>query len=349
MAAAKQINAKDLARELKQKTLRRAYLFLGEEEGLKERMIDSIHALLSAGEGPDSVVTGRFHAEAGDLSAAAEFALTASMFSPKKLAVIYEADAVPAAKQTRAMLEDFFGELPDSTTLVLATTQNKLPKTLPLEKLPDLLTVRFWRYFDSDMAAHVREALRARKMTVTDGAVALLMKLVGRDLNKMDEALERLSFSGQSAVTEDLVKTFIDDARDTTVFEFLDALFLKSPRALPLLKTLLDGGTHELAVLAMITRQCEFINRYHRLLREGGSVEEILKGIGIQERNRESFIAQAGKFGPGEVRRAFAEIFAAESALKGASRGSTLVSNPVFTLAARLVLPEGKAFGEISL
>lgn len=344
MAAAKQINSKDLVRELKQGTLRQAYLFLGEEEGHKEKMIDGILSLLRAGGDADSVVTGRFHIDSGDLAAAAEFAVTASMFSAKKLAVIYDADSVPSAKQSRAILEDLFTDLPVSTTLVLLSPQNKIPKALPLEKLPGLLTVRFWRYFDSDMASHIRESLRRQKMTVTDGAVSLLVGLVGRDLRKIDEALEKLSFSGQGAVTEDLVRTFIAEERNTTIFEFLDALFLKSPRALPLLKTLLDDGIHELVILAMITRQCESLGMYHRLAKEGGSADEILRNIGIQDRNREAFINQAGRFGPGEICRAFASIYDAESALKGASTSRGLISNPVFELAARLVLPEGKAF-----
>jgi DNA polymerase III delta subunit len=346
MVKAKEINAKEFARGLKPGALARAYLFLGEETGLMEKMIGKIRSLLADRDGAESVAMERFHAENGDLAGAADFALSRSMFSPKKLAVIYEADTLQV-KQNRPLIEELFSGLPDSTTLVLISAQNKAPRSLPLDLLPGLQTVRFWRYFESDMAAHIRDSLKREKMTVSDGAVSLLIRLLGRDLGKVDGALEKLKYSGQSAVTEELVTTYIDGERNTTIFEFLDALFMKSTRALTLLKTLLDDGVHELVILTMITRQCESIERYHRMSGEGKNAEEILKELGIQERNREGFISQVSRFGPREIGRAYAAIHEAESLLKGAAQSKNIIANPVFELATRLVLPEGKAFSGI--
>ena len=343
MAKTREINAKEFARGLKPGSLANAYLFLGEETGLMEKMIEKIRSLLADRDGAESVSTERFHAENGDLAGAADFALSRSMFSPKKLAVLYEADTLQV-KQNRPAIEELFTGLPDSTTLVLVSAQNKAPRSLPLDLLPNLQTVRFWRYFESDMAAHIRDSLKREKMTVTDGAVSLLIRLLGRDLGKVDGALEKLRYSGQAAVTEELVKTYIDVERDTNIFEFLDALFTKSTRALTLLKTLLDDGVHELVILTMITRHCESIERYHRMSGEGKSPDEILKELGIQERNREGFISQTSRFGQGEISRTWAAIYETESLLKGAAQSKNIISNPVFELTARMVLPEGKAF-----
>lgn len=343
MSKTKEMNAKEFARGLKPGSLANAYLFLGEELGLMEKMIDRIRSLLTDRDDAESVVMGRFHVENGDLAEAADFALSRSMFSPKKLAVIYEADALPA-KQGRPLLEELFTGLPDSTTLVLVSAQNKAPRSLPLDLLPGLQTVRFWRYFESDMAAHIRDSFKRDRMTVSDGAVSLLIRLLGRDLGKVDSALEKLRYSGQTSVTEELVKTYIDVERDTTIFEFLDALFAKSTHALTLLKTLLDDGVHELVILTMITRQCESIERYHRMSGDGKNADEILKELGIQERNREGFISQSSRFGPGEIGRAYTAIYETECLLKGAAQSKNIISNPVFELAARMVLPEGKSF-----
>ncbi len=340
MAALQQINAKDFARGLGKGPLRRVYLFLGEEERLKEKMIESMAGLLEKGTGPGSVSVARFHAENNELDEALGFALMQSMFTPKKLAIVYGVEAVQATKQNKSLFEELVTGLPDSTTLVLVSSQNSVPKTVPVGG--DMAAVKFWRYFERDMAAYVRDTIRKYGMTIDEGAVMLLMKLLGRDLGKIDEALERLKFSGHSHITPGLVSLFITDDREASIFEFLDALFRKSPGAFNLLKSLLDDGVHELVVLTMVNRQCESLDAFHRRLAEGAGADAAMEGLGVQERNRQAFLDYAGKFGPADVRRAFSALYEAEDRLKGGPRSKSIIANPLFALVSKMVFPPGK-------
>jgi len=347
MAALRQVNAKEFARELGKGPLRRVYLFLGEEESLKEKMIDRVAGLMEKESGPGSVAVARFHAENNELDDAVGFALTQSMFSPKKLAVMYGTDSIQATKQNKSLLEDLVSGLPDATTLIMVSSQNNAPKIVPGDG--DMVAVKFWRYFENDMAVHVRDTIRKYGMSIEEGAVSLLMKLLGRDLGKVDEALERLKFSGQTHITPGLVSLFIADDREASIFEFLDALFRKSAAAFNLLKTLLDDGVHELVILTMINRQCESLEAFHRRLGEGAETSGALEGLGVQERNRQAFLDYAGKFGPADIRRAFAALYEAESRLKGSPQSRSLVANPVFILVSRFVLPPGKGLEGIAV
>ncbi len=338
MSQARQINAKELAKELKGGLIENRYLFLGEEEGLKDRMAEEILALLKKKYGKEDVVTGRFHAESGDLISAVDFVTSQSMFSAAKLAIIYEVDAIQAGKQNRYMLDDLYAGQPDSCTLIMASVQNKSPRALTAEMMKTTRIVRFWRLFESDAAAYIRNYMKRGRIDITDGAVRLLLELLGRDVRKIDGALEKLVFSGNDIVTEDTVALYVGDERDTTIFEFLEHLFRGSPRALNLLTTMIDDGVHELVILTMISRQCEAIGKYHHLARQGMSADEILSTLGIQERNRDGFLAQTRFLNPPDTGKAYAAIFLAENRIKDRNLSRSIIANPLFELASGIVL-----------
>ncbi len=338
MSQAKQINAKELAKELKAGSLDNRYLFLGEEEGLKEKITEEIYGLLKKKHGEEGVVMGRFHAESGDLVSAVDFIVSQSMFTEAKLAVIYEIDTVPSAKQSRYILEELFEGQPPSCTLIMTSSQNKTPRALTADMMKTVRVVRFWKLFESDAAAYIRTGMKRGKIDITDGAVRLLLELLGRDVRKIDGALEKLIFSGNAVVTEETVAAHIIDEKDTTIFEFLEHLFRGSQRALNLLKTMLDDGVHELVILTMITRQCEAIGKYHHLARQGTGGDEILSSLGIQERNRDGFLAQTRFLNAGDAAKAWAAILLAESRIKDRNLSRSILANPLFELVENIVL-----------
>ncbi len=92
--------ARELYVDLDKKRLARAYLFLGEDDGEKDKAVGRIAALMPVGDGAEHS-PGRFHCEMGELMQAADFALNRSMFSDARLCVLLNVDAIPGWRQVR--------------------------------------------------------------------------------------------------------------------------------------------------------------------------------------------------------------------------------------------------------
>jgi len=94
-------NAKQFKRELDGDRLERLYLFLGEEEGEKDKCINRIMVMAFNDPFERSHASCRFHMENDEFMTAADFVLSPSMFSSLRVCVIYNIDALRATAAAR--------------------------------------------------------------------------------------------------------------------------------------------------------------------------------------------------------------------------------------------------------
>ncbi|MDR3237792.1 MAG: hypothetical protein LBT84_04735, partial [Spirochaetia bacterium] len=222
MAFVKYPNAKVLKAELAKKKINRMYLFLGEEEGDKDKCIAEISSILFNESNYAAESIGRFHCENGEIMEAAGFALSSSMFSNTKLCVLYNIDAIPAGKKNQPIiLDEIVDGLPDGTSLIATTIKNMPPSSLSAGALKKFQVIQFWRYFDSDISAYITANLRKHGFQTEDGAVNLIIANTGNDIRKIDEAIEILinSSSGKTISRESVISVISDDA-EVSIFEF---------------------------------------------------------------------------------------------------------------------------------
>jgi hypothetical protein len=150
--------ARELYADLDKKRLARAYLFLGEDDGEKDKAVGRIAALMPGGDGAEHS-PGRFHCEMGELTQAADFALNRSMFSDARLCVLLNVDAIPAGAAGTALLGEIFASLPDSMVLVMTTRANRPPRGIEPEAVPGLKVYHFWPPFENDLVTYIVRAL----------------------------------------------------------------------------------------------------------------------------------------------------------------------------------------------
>ena len=82
-------NSKNAAQALARGELSPSYLFLGEELGEKERFISIVSDLYFGKSMPqEKRLISTFFAQNGETGAAAGFALSSSMFDPKKICIL---------------------------------------------------------------------------------------------------------------------------------------------------------------------------------------------------------------------------------------------------------------------
>ncbi len=340
METTRTINSSQLMKELKGGSLLRIYLFAGEEEGEKEKAIAAVASLLGSKSAAGGAVTGRYHLENGELMPGMEFALTMSMFEPAKLCVLMNVDALGSSESSKGHVRELVTSLPDTTTLILTTTENRFPSGIPADVRGSVTLVNFWKRFESDLQRYISASFGNKKISIRPRAVNLLIDLLGRDVARIDDAIEKLSGAGITAIDEAAVRDFIHFERDVNVFEFVDMLFRKDRRSLAFLTRLLDEGVHELVILTMITREAEAVERYHRLCREIGP-QSALDELKIPEKKRDQLLAHAGQYPPAETLSIFPLILKCEAAIKDRALSKNTVSNPVFVLASAMLAGPG--------
>ncbi|MBN2161002.1 MAG: DNA polymerase III subunit delta [Spirochaetes bacterium] len=325
-------NAGQFKRELDSDRLERIYLFLGEEEGEKDKAINRITVMAFSDPNERSLATGRFHIENDDFMAAADFALSPPLFSSRRICIMYNIDSLPYARH-KAVFQDLVVNLPDSAMLIM-TSHEIRPPAFMAELLDRFKVVQFWRYFDKDIYNYILASFRKLGLPIDDRAVDILVERTGNDIKKIDDAIDMIRFSGETGrVDAEMIQYFIPDQKDANVFEFVDALFKKDTHALSLFKRIFEDGTPDLRVVYQVLRQAEIIEKYYSLAEEGAPAEEAMARAGVYSKNRGNFWLYTKAFPRSLLRRVFPLISATDYKLKSGGASKDLPANPVFNLA----------------
>jgi DNA polymerase III delta subunit len=330
-------NAKQFKQELDKKRLASRYLFLGEEEGEKDKFISRIIDM-TLPEGLDRADSrARFHIENDEFAAAADFALSPTMFSSRRICIMHNIERLQFTKN-RFIFHDLISGLPDSTLLIMTSLENKPPSFMDADILNAFTVIQFWRYFDKDIYHYIHMSFKKLGLAIEDRAIELLIERTGNDIKKIDDAIEMVRFSGASGtVGIDTIRNCVDDLRDTSIFEFIDSLFKQQGRSISLLKKIFEDGIPELKIVYMILRQAEMIEHYHSLIENGGNAEDAALRAGVYSRNRENFWRHAELFSRDRIAQIYPLISSAEYQLKSGTKPGMLTANPVFNLTTDIV------------
>ncbi len=340
MSLGSPIKPKQLRTEIKSGKIASRYIFTGEEEGEKEKIINSLRTALFSDPEERRISTGIFHAENDELLPAADFALSQSMFSRKLLCIIKNIDKLKQSKTTTILLDDLLTGLPLTTTLIITARKNSLPPVLKKELLSGFRHVQFWRHFENDLLQYAVSQLTAAGHSISSTAVNMLLQLTGREMKNIDDAVELLINSGiRGEISHEDVKRIVSNTRESSLFELAESLFLKKDGTLGMLKKILEEGRNsELNILGIITRQAEMIEKYHAAIDEGADANTAIKACGVFDSKREGFLRSAEMFSAGSVRKIFTLISETDYRIKSGSYGKSLINNPVFNLATEIIL-----------
>ena len=322
------------------------FLFIGEEEGEKDKTINSILRIKFSDEEQRSQNCGKYYISDDkdrmlEFMSAADFILSGSMFSNTRVCVIRNIENIETNDKVKNIIDDIFTQAPDGTIIIMTCMANKVPGIIG-KKYEDLVQiVHFWKSFDSDLFNYISKSLRDKKIKFDDKIVPLILELTGNDIKKIDEILDMISIiSTDTPLTGALLKDLAGGGiREITIFEFIDSLFLKDKRSLLHLKRLLNEGTAELFILNMIVRQADLIEKYYTYIKEDYSQEEALAKLGFasSKLRREKFVSILKKINRDEIKKIYPYIAKAEYHIKSSGTSRTLVNNPVFVLSSEIL------------
>ena len=332
-------NSKQFKKDLDNNRLENVYLFLGEEAGEKDKFISRILDLVFKDANERGNSTGRFHVENDEFMPGADFALSSSMFYSSKVCILYNIESLKGGKENILLFNDLMENLPDSTRIVMTTNDKRPPSFITSELIKNIKVVQFWRYFDNDIYSYIRMNTRKLGFEVDDKAIDKLIELTGKDIKKIDDALDMIKYSGETGViTFDKIENFISDVKDVSLFEFLDCLYKKDRKALKLYKKLYEEGTPNLKVLYMIIMQAEKIERFFIYINEGMSIDDAMKECRVYSKSRDDFWQYTKVFTQEKIKKVFPLISSTDYRIKSTGKTRDLVSDHVFNLVSNMLL-----------
>jgi DNA polymerase III delta subunit len=314
------------------------FLFMGEEEGEKDKIIAEILDTVFRDIPDRSNCVARFHIENNEFPEAADFLLSPSIFYPVRACVLYNINALKKDDHCSHLLTEIFQTISPSMTLIMTTELNNPPPLLTRDMLEKTRIVQFWRYFDRDIERYVNMTTAKLGLFLDRSALVLLLELTGRDIKKIDEALFMLQNASDSGkIDENIVASVVHDRRETNIFEFIDSLFTRGKNALLLLEKILEKGTPELLIANMILRQAEILELYHSLAAGGTAPEEALNRCGVLPKKRETFWKMADAFPRERAEKIFPLVARADYEMKSGGKSRIITRNPVFILASEIL------------
>jgi DNA polymerase III delta subunit len=335
------MNSRQFAREFPSAPLQEVYLFLGEEEGEKEKVTEQIAARLIPGEEERRTAISRFNleekGEKEEFMAALDFVLSSSMFSERRVAIVRDIDRIGSGKNVKSDVERLMKERDPSVTIVLTSVKNRPPAVLE-PWLDSMKVVQFWKLFDRDILGYIRQEMDKRKIAMEDNVPGVIVERTGNDIRNIDEAIEMIaSYAIDEKVTGRMVRQVVADLRDTNIFEYIDMLFLNDPGAVPSLKRLLDENVQELAVVALVMKKAAEIEECHRAADRGDSPLSVIEKRKYPPRIRDKQVSILEKTGSERLKRIVRSAARAEVVVKTGGSSRRFLDSPLLEMTGTIL------------
>jgi len=255
-----------LERHLERQSLRPVYLFIGEEDFLRERALRRLEQALSEkwGEAVSRVVREAPEVSLEEFLAQARLS---TLWGSGQLLILRRADTYPA--QALNAVVDYL-EHPAPRSVVILTAPNL--KTRDAEKHPvfgrlakDEAVVGFFRLREGNLLPWLTQEAKRLGKTLTPVAAQRLVEVVGDNLSELHQELKKLAlFAGDEAtLTPQQVSQLASHSRSYNIFALTDALGEPTlTRRLAALDHLLDLGEPPARILTMLARQLRLLIRY---------------------------------------------------------------------------------------
>ena len=181
-------------------------------------------------------------------------------------------------KELEDALKGYLPNLPETTGLVFV--EEKFSEQNPLYAAING-TSKWVKLFKTPQGAELQEWIRQQVKEaggqIAPQAATLLAAYVTDGLRHLSMEIDKLvSFTGGKRPIEPAdVKSLVTEVLQSNIFDLVDAIAAHSgKRAIGLLHTLLDNGTSEIYILAMITRQFRILLQVKEMSGAGATLQE---------------------------------------------------------------------------
>ncbi len=289
----------------------------GGERFLKQAVLARVvQQVLGAG---DEAQPTRLAGKNLDLASVVDALLTVSMYNPRSLIVVEDADDF--VSECRQGLERYLERPAKKSVLVLDVSSWAATTRLAKRTEEIGLNIDCRPLKPAEMVPWINEACRARQGKKIDRAAAQrLIDLVGADLALIDQELAKLAAYVGTRGTIDLeaVETLVGGWKAETTWKMLDAIrdgHLE--QALQLLDRLLTAGEHPLKLLGGVGYVYRPLARATELSRQGVPTTQALAEAGVKPFQVQPVLAYLKRIGRPRAEQFLKQLLQADLGLKG--------------------------------
>jgi DNA polymerase-3 subunit delta len=296
------LGREDLRRQLKEREFAPVYLLFGGETYLRDLAAKTITDLAL-----DNSPLREFNEIEHSLSESKiQYALSDAeqlpMAFPRRLVKITNVIVSANGKKDNLKEEDEevlarYLARPAETSVVIFVA-DELDKRRKISKLllEKCLAVEFEQLKDDELIVWAKTKLKDQNTEVDEKAVRLLVGLVGNNLRRLTNEIEKLIVAAfpDSLITYDLVDALIPNSRELSNFDLTDYLISKNKKqALQILKKILDDGAEPLMLLGLIASNFHRLFLAKELMRQGVERREVARILKLPYGKQEDFLATA--------------------------------------------------------
>jgi DNA polymerase III subunit delta len=215
--------------------------------------------------------------------------------------------------------------IPDTTHLVLVTHVLVTPGN-PIYKVVAAMDrdkrARIQRYEPprrSDRAGWVRKLAEERGLTITPGAVRLLLERTQPDLRLLDQEIVKLALysSPSTRIDDAAVRALVSDSREEEIFALTDALASgRRGEVAGVLQSLLDAGREPTWLLYTLVSHWRRLLQARAVRDRGGSVADLQTRMSDHPFVVEKAFRQAADYTAAELDRGFHDLLRIEEQIK---------------------------------
>ena len=307
------------------------YALHGDERFLKRRVLDALRALALGAD--DAFGPSVFAGDRAVYSAVAGELATLPFLSPRRLVVVEDADAF--VTRERPKLEKYVAA-PSATGVLVLDVQSWPANTKLAKLLPDEATIVCKAPAESRLPAWCVQWCSTRHgKQLTAAAAALLVDLVGAEMGRLDQEMEKLAvYVGDAKrVGEEDVDALVGAGRAENTWKVFDLIGDgKAGEALALVDRLFEQGEDPFRLLGAFSMQLRRLAQAARLTAQGTPLPAALEQVGVLPFARAGAEKQMRWLGRRRLNRLYEWLLQTDLGLKGMSQ------LPPRTLLERLVV-----------
>lgn len=219
----------------------------------------------------------------------------------------------------------FLETTPETTHIILVAHVSIAPTTAiykviaSLEREKRARIMRFEPPRRSDRAGWVRKLAEERGLTITPGAVRLLLERSQPDLRLLDQEIVKLGLYVMPAtrIDEDAVRALTSDTREEEIYALTDALSTGRPGEVAgVLQSLLEAGREPTWMLYTLVSHWRRLLQARAIRDRGGSVAQLQERLGEHPFVVEKAFRQAADYTPEQLDHGFHELLRLEEQIK---------------------------------
>lgn len=293
-----------------------AYAVIGDDALKKEAVLKRMRIRLEK-LGDLSFNSDTFDGESATGEEIASACQTMPFASEKRLVIVNGAEKLKKA-DSEALVS--YLSAPSETTVLLIIAE-KLAKTTRLYKAVSALggsaVIDCSRPKKRDLAAHVRNMAPAHGITLTDGAAAALVDLLGEDTVRIDNELQKLSLSGsgKAAISEEEVRRAVMREAEAKPWDLTDALAARDLRRALSVRRRMPSAT-PYSLLGMCVSRIRELICAKAVMEAGGSKAQIASELKVPDWKVRDIEANARRYRACELRAALASALICDRDMK---------------------------------